>query len=481
MVYPNRDNVGLSYPLAELQTAMLSVGCRPPLVGVLTVAILLSSTIMLSSSLLPSQQSAFATFPGQNGKIASERDDEIWVMNPDGSSQTDLNADGDLPDWSPDGTKIAFGRGGTAIVIINAADGSEERVLDPGDANFHPSWSPDGTKIAFVKEVDPCDWQIWVMNADGSGIPRQLTNFPANCLAALPDWSPDGTKIALGGGNIYVMNAADGSGLRQLTNNGGAPSWSPDGTKIAFTRETQRENQIWVINAADGSGEEQLTTNGGTSPNWSPDGTKIAFGSFRDGNNEIYVMDADGSGERRLTNNPANDIGPDWGTARPTPPPPTATICEGETATIVGTPGNDNNIVGTSGRDVIAALGGNDRISALAGNDLVCGGGGHDRIDGGAGDDRLFGHSGIDNIVGGTGNDFIDGGAGDDYLNGYSDNDILRGSGGDDVLLGSTGNDRLFGMDNNDNLDGGTGTDSGNGGANFDTCVRLNTEINCEA
>jgi Ca2+-binding RTX toxin-like protein len=46
--------------------------------------------------------------------------------------------------------------------------------------------------------------------------------------------------------------------------------------------------------------------------------------------------------------------------------------CEGETATIVGTNGN-NDITGTSGDDVIAALGGNDRIRAQGGDDLVCG------------------------------------------------------------------------------------------------------------
>ena len=65
--------------------------------------------------------------------------------------------------------------------------------------------------------------------------------------------------------------------------------------------------------------------------------------------------------------------------------------CEGQTATIVGTSGNDNNIRGSSGRDVIAALGGNDRISALSGNDIVCGGAGDDVVDGGSGTDRLFG------------------------------------------------------------------------------------------
>jgi hypothetical protein len=38
----------------------------------------------------------------------------------------------------------------------------------------------------------------------------------------------------------------------------------------------------------------------------------IAFTSNRDGNNEIYVMNADGSGVRRLTNNPADDSYPSW-------------------------------------------------------------------------------------------------------------------------------------------------------------------------
>ena len=47
-------------------------------------------------------------------------------------------------------------------------------------------------------------------------------------------------------------------------------------------------------------------------PAWSPDGRKIAFVSDRDGNSEIYVMNADGSGQRRLTRNPAYDADPAW-------------------------------------------------------------------------------------------------------------------------------------------------------------------------
>jgi RTX calcium-binding nonapeptide repeat (4 copies) len=91
--------------------------------------------------------------------------------------------------------------------------------------------------------------------------------------------------------------------------------------------------------------------------------------------------------------------------------------CEGETATIVGTNGNDD-IVGTSGNDVIVALGGDDSIRALGGNDLVCGG---------AGNDAMSGDDGDDNMNGGAGNDLLDSG------DGVVDNDSLDGGPDEDV------------------------------------------------
>jgi TolB protein len=58
---------------------------------------------------------------------------------------------------------------------------------------------------------------------------------------------------------------------------------------------------------ADGTGQTRLTNNPSwdDSPSWSPDGNKIAFDSARDGNGEIYIMNADGTGQTRLTNNPS--------------------------------------------------------------------------------------------------------------------------------------------------------------------------------
>ena len=69
---------------------------------------------------------------------------------------------------------------------------------------------------------------------------------------------------------------------------------------------------------ADGSGQTRLTNNlaWDHNPVWSPDGARIAFQPDRDGNEEIYVMNADGSKQVNITNNTADDESPSWG---PTP------------------------------------------------------------------------------------------------------------------------------------------------------------------
>ncbi len=128
---------------------------------------------------------------------------------------------------------------------------------------------------------------------------------------------------------IYVMDA-DGGNQRRLTNNPASdhsPSWSPDGKRIAFISDRDGHphripgwftSEIYVMNA-DGSNQQNLTNNPADDrdPSWSPDGKRIAFMSRRDGNNEIYVMDADGGNQQNLTNNPdpnghPNDEEPSW-------------------------------------------------------------------------------------------------------------------------------------------------------------------------
>ena len=143
-----------------------------------------------------------------------------------------------------------------------------------------------------------------------------------------PAWSPDGSKIVFTSNrnsnvhNIYVMNA-DGTGLTRLTTNDYGndftPAWSPDGSKIVFTsgRAPNEWYQIYVMNT-DGTGITQLTpdTSWNIEPAWSPDGSKIVFCSNRYGGlGSLYVMNADGTGQTQLTYPPPTDRAPAWGLA----------------------------------------------------------------------------------------------------------------------------------------------------------------------
>jgi Tol biopolymer transport system component len=86
------------------------------------------------------------------------------------------------PDWSPDGTRIAFVsiRDGDREIYVMAPNGSNLVQLtnnDNGEAD--PTWSPDGSRIAFASDQDG-DYEIYVMAADGTGLVRQLTHNTAD-------------------------------------------------------------------------------------------------------------------------------------------------------------------------------------------------------------------------------------------------------------------------------------------------------------
>ncbi len=83
--------------------------------------------------------------------------------------------------------------------------------------------------------------------------------------------------------------------------------------RIAFASDRDGNFEVYLMDA-DGGGQTRLTEDAGEdySPAWSPDGGRLAFVSTRDGNAEIYVMNADGSGQIRLTNNSASDHAPAW-------------------------------------------------------------------------------------------------------------------------------------------------------------------------
>lgn len=199
------------------------------------------------------------------GKIAfvSDRDgnDEIYLMNADGSNQTRLAADPGIdlsPKWSPDGR----------ILFTSSRDGQEDiYVMDDNGGNVtrltkmragQAAWSPDGRKVAFVgnsleRIAGHFQFQIFVGDADGNNV-RMLTTSPDSTFG--PCWSSNGRAIAFNIDKLGVMANIfqidlDGGNLRRLTVGpkiDGRPAFSPDGSKLAFQSNRDGDYEIYVMN-----------------------------------------------------------------------------------------------------------------------------------------------------------------------------------------------------------------------------------------
>jgi Tol biopolymer transport system component len=230
---------------------------------------------------------------------------DIYMVNLDGTGLVRLThdpaADFD-PSWSPDGRQIAYrheDEKSGQIYVMNA-DGSDERNLTKRRGlDYSPAWSPDGKKIAFGS-VRGGRAAIWVMGTDGSG--RKRLN---KVYGEYPAWSPDGRKIAFdhltssNNWDIWVMNA-DGSHARPLIATKWSeqgPAWSPDGKTIAYQSDRGAPSnyaRIWLARS-DGSGRHLLARRIGERPTWSKRGGYVLSTATR-----IDVVRRDGSGLRSV-------------------------------------------------------------------------------------------------------------------------------------------------------------------------------------
>lgn len=269
------------------------------------------------------QGTSTVTFNGLSAIVLSWSDTEIRVRvpviaTPDGSdapASVAINVGGrsSIPTEFTVIRGIAFttNRDGNWEIYVMNPDGSgQTRLTNNTAVDNHASWSPDGTKLAFHSDRDG-NREIYTMNADGSGQLRLTTNTSAD---EFPSWSPDGTRIAFvstrsGNEEIYVMNS-DGTNQVNLTNNSASdqmPAWSPDGTLIGFGSTRSGDREVWVMNA-DGSSPTRLTYRGGqdTEPSWTPNGARIYFTGPGTGSGfDIWAMNPDGSNLVNITNHPA--------------------------------------------------------------------------------------------------------------------------------------------------------------------------------
>jgi Tol biopolymer transport system component len=247
------------------------------------------------------------------------------------------------PAWSPDGSKVAFGRAVGCSATLGScselwtvnADGTGERRLTSaarmGRARpisaIEPTWSPDGRRIAYVQILEKSEaTSLRVMAADGSNDrPLLLGDVSA------PAWSPDGTRIAFCRGgytrdDIFMLKLGQSRPHRvaKTALSECEPDWSPDGRRIAFEGVDASgpgplvQYDVYVMSAT-GKNRRRLTRNRALdgNPVWSPDGTQIAFVSDRAGDPAIYVVQADRAGQqRKLTTPSLDDYAIDWAAAK---------------------------------------------------------------------------------------------------------------------------------------------------------------------
>ena len=233
---------------------------------------------------------------------------------------------------SPDGQQVAFVKDKHIYKMNADGSGMTKLTKSPGEYTSGGSelvWSPDRTKIAFWLGTYPKQ-QIYTINADGTNL-KNLTNNSQNEVYSVKlFWSPDSSRIAYyqgkagdAGGeqqDIYAIdiNRGTAQNLTQKSSNYDALSWSPDGKLIAFATGESNHQKLYTM-SADGSQLNQLAPrlnlSGISELAWSSDSQQIAFAfnEIKGDKSNLYVINRDGSGLTKLTNDKdLNASSPVW-------------------------------------------------------------------------------------------------------------------------------------------------------------------------
>jgi Tol biopolymer transport system component len=232
---------------------------------------------------------------------------------------------------------ILFNRQNESAQDVNiwVVDASGGQAVDLTGEIGHSAWfdgdgpalSPDRTKLVFSSDRNNTVSGAWIMALNKSTIVRVANSG----VQGQPVWSPDGKQVAYysydptgGTTDIWVIDA-DGTSAHPVVTSAVwefAPAWSPDGSRICFERDNSAGDRPYgflVVVNADGSGERQLTDGAPSTgyayavdahARWSPDGSRIVFdrqeitAGYTAATTDLWIVGADGGGLTRLTNTP---------------------------------------------------------------------------------------------------------------------------------------------------------------------------------
>ena len=189
---------------------------------------------------------------------------DIWICDlaRGGEARFTLDqAGGSAPNWSPDGSRIAFGssRSGPLDLYVKAASGAgdEELLFHSDNQKILSHWSPDGQYLAFAEKDPKTNWDIWILplGGDKKPFPFLRTEF----VEVFPQFSPDGKWIAYasdatGRSEVYVAPFPGPDGRWQISSEGGSsPRWRRDGKEIFYVSPDQK---LMAVDVRTGSSVE---------------------------------------------------------------------------------------------------------------------------------------------------------------------------------------------------------------------------------
>lgn len=250
---------------------------------------------------------------------APVRQFDIFVMNLDGSDQTNLTIEYEAvrsiskPVFSPDQSKIlfvAFEKSGPALKLLDAESREIVHLCDTGYDVPNASFLPDGKSVLYAKKINR-KRQIHIITVDGSN--ETNLSQPSDDEYD-PGISLDGKKICFvrktgRSSEVWVMNP-DGSGRKKISQDlvqAGSPSISPDGRLVVFQAMNGKTHDIYLHDLRKNETRILYTSKANnTKSHFSPDGSKIVFLSNHRGMRylDVYVYDF----RTQKTINVSNDI-----------------------------------------------------------------------------------------------------------------------------------------------------------------------------